>query len=230
MVHIGLGTAQYGMAYGATNRSGIPSAFELAEILQLARQGNVTLIDTVPSYGNSEELLGDLLPRDWPVKLVTKTLKAGDEPITEAMVARFRETALRSMVALGATWLEKHFTLDNAMEGPDYHFSVDPETMTAYIAAVRRTEAMLGDGVKAPIGPEHDIRIAGRRYLTTMIDIARGDVIDGTNMAPRRIDASKVDPAALLGSDQASRIVGWRASRDLKAGVAITFADVEPTR
>ena len=133
-------------------------------------------------------------------------------------------------VALGATWLEKHFTLDNAMEGPDHHFSIDPETMTAYIEAVRRTEAMLGNGVKAPIGPEHDIRVVGRRYLTAMVDIAKGDTIDESNIWPRRIDATKVDPADLLGSDQASRIVGWRASRDLEAGVAITFADVEPAR
>ncbi len=133
-------------------------------------------------------------------------------------------------VALGATWLEKHFTLDNAMEGPDHHFSADPETMKAYIAAVRRTEAMLGNGVKAPIGPEHDIRIVGRRYLTAMVDIATGDTIDGNNIAPRRIDASKVDPADLLGSDQGRRIAGWRAARDLEAGVAITFTDIEPAR
>ena len=133
-------------------------------------------------------------------------------------------------VALGATWLEKHFTLDNSMEGPDHHFSADPETMTAYIDAVRRTEAMLGNGVKAPIGPEHDIRIVGRRYLTTMVDIAKGDAIDESNILARRIDATKVDPADLLGSDQARRIAGWRAARDLEAGAAITFADVEPAR
>ena len=133
-------------------------------------------------------------------------------------------------VALGATWLEKHFTLDNAMEGPDHHFSIDPETMTAYIEAVRRTEAMLGNGVKAPIGPEHDIRVVGRRYLTAMVDIAKGDPIDESNIWPRRIDATKVDPADLLGSDQAQRIAGWCAARDLEAGVAITFADVEPAR
>ena len=133
-------------------------------------------------------------------------------------------------VALGATWLEKHFTLDNAMEGPDHHFSADPETMTAYIAAVRRTEAMLGMSVKAPVGPEIELRITGRRYLTAMVDIAMGDAIGGGNVMPRRIDASKVDPADLLGSDQARRIAGWRAARDLEAGVAITFADVEPAR
>ena len=133
-------------------------------------------------------------------------------------------------VALGATWLEKHFTLDNAMEGPDHHFSADPETMTAYIAAVRRTEAMLGMSVKAPVGPEIELRITGRRYLTAMVDIARGDTIDGKSVMPRRIDATKVDPADLLGSDQAKRIAGWRAARDLAAGAAITFADIEPNR
>ena len=131
-------------------------------------------------------------------------------------------------VALGATWLEKHFTLDNAMDGPDHHFSADPETMSAYISGVRRTEAMLGDGAKEPIGPEPGIRVSGRRYLTAMVDIAAGGVIDGNNVVPRRVDASKVDPTELLGSDQAQRITGWRATHDLEAGAAITFADVAP--
>ncbi len=131
-------------------------------------------------------------------------------------------------VALGATWLEKHFTLDNAMDGPDHHFSADPETMSAYIAAVRRTEAMLGGGAKEPIGPEPDIRVSGRRYLTAMVDIPAGGAIDRYNVVPRRVDDSKVDPSELLGSDQAQRITGWRATRDLEAGVAITFADVVP--
>ena len=133
-------------------------------------------------------------------------------------------------VALGATWLEKHFTLDNTMEGPDHHFSADPETMTDYIAAVRRTEAMLGSAAKEPVGPELEIRVAGRRYLTAMVGIKAGGVIDGNNVMPRRIDASKVDPVDLLGSDQARRVAGWRAVSDLEAGVAITFADIEPAR
>ena len=133
-------------------------------------------------------------------------------------------------VALGATWLEKHFTLDNTMDGPDHHFSADPKTMTAYVAAVRQAESMLGSAVKEPIGPELNIRIVGRRYLTALNDIKTGAVISRDNVMPRRIDASKVDPANLLGSDQLARITGWTAARYLKAGTAITFGDITQVR
>ena len=100
-MRLGLGTAQFGMAYGATNRTGVPSLSVTSEVLRAARQGQVDLIDTAAGYGRSEKILGRLLPKNWPVRLVTKTLSTGDEPITEAVAARVRETALRSMERLG---------------------------------------------------------------------------------------------------------------------------------
>ncbi len=57
---IGLGTAQFGMAYGATNRHGKLSVGEVAAILECARQKGISFLDTAPAYGTSEELLGSL--------------------------------------------------------------------------------------------------------------------------------------------------------------------------
>ena len=130
-------------------------------------------------------------------------------------------------VALGATWLEKHITLDNTMEGPDHSFSADPGTMRAYVEAVRQTEVMLGSTVKEPVGPEAEIRITGRRYMTTTNDIAAGNLINSHDVMPRRIDARRVDPINLLGSDQAQRVIGSRAARDIAAGTAITLPDID---
>ena len=100
-MRLGLGAAQFGVPYGATNRTGVPSLSVTSEILRAARRGQVNLIDTAANYGRSEEILGRLLPESWPVRLVTKTESTGNEPITEAVAARVRETALRSVERLG---------------------------------------------------------------------------------------------------------------------------------
>lgn len=98
---LGLGTAQFGMPYGATNAAGIPSPSSVSEILDIARDGNVDLIDTAAGYGDSERILGDLLPGGWGPRLVTKTTPLGDGPITQEALAGVREEALRSIERLG---------------------------------------------------------------------------------------------------------------------------------
>jgi N,N'-diacetyllegionaminate synthase len=57
-------------------------------------------------------------------------------------------------VALGATVIEKHFTLDKEMEGPDHRASLDPVELHAMVAAIRNIELALGDGIKRPSNSE----------------------------------------------------------------------------
>jgi aryl-alcohol dehydrogenase-like predicted oxidoreductase len=79
---IGLGTAQFGLDYGISNRSGKVSRDEAARILALAEAAGIRLLDTATAYGESEQLLGDLLPEDHPFAIVTKLprLPAGMTP------------------------------------------------------------------------------------------------------------------------------------------------------
>ena len=100
-MRLGLGSAQFGMPYGVTNTAEAPNAAAVTEILEIARHGNVDLIDTAADYGNAERILGNLLPGDWPVRLVTKTTATGDGPITEGIAVRVYESALRSTDRLG---------------------------------------------------------------------------------------------------------------------------------
>ena len=137
-------------------------------------------------------------------------------------------TAGIAAAALGATVLEKHFTLDNDLSGPDHHFSANPELMTAYVTAVRETEAMLGDASKQPVGPEHDIRIAGRRYLTAMTTISAGAEINSDNVRPRRVDITRFSPEALLTSEMVETVKGWHAVHEIADGAAITLANIRP--
>ena len=95
-MRLGLGSAQFGMPYGATNSVGVPDAAAVSKILEMARGGNIHIIDTAPGYGNAERVLGELLPEDWHVRLVTKTASAGDGPITERIAGRVHDVALQS--------------------------------------------------------------------------------------------------------------------------------------
>lgn len=98
---LGLGTVQFGMPYGATNAAGIPDLSAVREILAIARNANVDLVDTAASYGAAEQVLGDLLPDEWSPRLVTKAPPLGDGPITRAALAGVRDGVLRSIERLG---------------------------------------------------------------------------------------------------------------------------------
>jgi len=70
---LGLGTVQFGLDYGVMNDSGKPNTGEIGEILQCALDAGISVFDTSPEYGASEALLGQLLPRQPEINVVTKT-------------------------------------------------------------------------------------------------------------------------------------------------------------
>ena len=83
-------------------------------------------------------------------------------------------------VALGATVIEKHFTLDRTLPGPDHKASLEPAELAAMVAAIRAIEAALGDGVKRPTPSEARNRPVARKSLVAArVDRARRDVHRG---------------------------------------------------
>lgn len=86
-------------------------------------------------------------------------------------------------VALGGCAIEKHFTLDNTLPGPDHAFALTPPELLEMIHAIRRTEAMLGSGVKVVQEEERELRAFARRGIQAIKDIQPGDVLkEGLNM------------------------------------------------
>jgi aryl-alcohol dehydrogenase-like predicted oxidoreductase len=73
MMNLGLGTAQFGFDYGVSNRTGQTPKAEVERILAYADEQDIRMIDTAPTYGTSEIVLGELLPSDHNFKIVTKT-------------------------------------------------------------------------------------------------------------------------------------------------------------
>jgi N-acetylneuraminate synthase len=89
-------------------------------------------------------------------------------------------------VALGATMLEKHFTLDRTMEGPDHAASVEPDELAALVRDVRAVERGMGNGIKQPSAAEVRNRPIVRKTLLAARDLAMGHVIGEDDIVGKR--------------------------------------------
>ena len=88
--------------------------------------------------------------------------------------------------ALGAVMIEKHFTLDRGMEGPDHKASLEPEELAAMIKAVRHIEAALGNGEKTVSPSEAKNRDIARKSIVARRAIAKGEVFSEENITTKR--------------------------------------------
>jgi N,N'-diacetyllegionaminate synthase len=100
-------------------------------------------------------------------------------------------------VALGAAALEKHFTLDKNLPGPDHKASLTPEELNQMVMVVRQVEKAMGDGIKSPTEEEEEIKKVVRRSIVAKIDIPKGafiteEMLDvkrpGTGVEPKYIN------------------------------------------
>lgn len=126
-------------------------------------------------------------------------------------------TTAVAAVALGASILEKHITIDRTRPGPDHAASADPTAFAEYVAAVRECEAALGNGVKVP-SPEEE---ANRFYVRRSVHAAR-NLPEGHVLGPG--DVTLLRPEAGLPAD--ARWQGLRLVRPVRRGDPITVDDV----
>ena len=89
-------------------------------------------------------------------------------------------------VAMGATVIEKHFTLDRNMEGPDHKASLEPGELTAMVTAIRNIELALGDGIKKPSKSEQKNILIARKSIVAIEDIKKGDIFTEENISVKR--------------------------------------------
>ncbi len=80
MTKLGLGTVQFGLPYGISNKTGMTPPDEVARMLARAAAAGVRCLDTAPAYAKSEDVLGETLPKDHPFAIVSKTLKGDAAP------------------------------------------------------------------------------------------------------------------------------------------------------
>jgi N,N'-diacetyllegionaminate synthase len=113
-------------------------------------------------------------------------------------------------VALGAEVIEKHFTLDKKLPGPDHKASLDPKELTLMVKSIRNIEIALGNGVKkASASEQKNIEIA-RKSIVAKTDIKRGDIFSEANMTVKR-------PGNGISPMKWDDLIGKIASKDYKA-------------
>lgn len=95
------------------------------------------------------------------------------------------EVALAA-VARGACLIEKHFTLDRKLPGPDHQASSEPAELRALVEGVRKVEASLGDGLKKPADSERGIADVARRSVVAACDMAIGTVVTADMLVNKR--------------------------------------------
>ncbi len=110
-------------------------------------------------------------------------------------------------VALGATVIEKHLTLDRNLPGPDHKASLEPEEFAAMVSAIRNIEQALGDGIKRPSQSEIKNRSIARKSLVAAQAIRAGDVFTTTNITAKR-------PGTGISPMRWDEIMGRVARRD----------------
>ncbi|KIO46928.1 N-acetylneuraminate synthase [Sanguibacteroides justesenii] len=89
-------------------------------------------------------------------------------------------------VALGATVIEKHFTLDRNLAGPDHKASLEPQELKAMVSAIRNVELALGDGVKRVSDSERKNKNIARKSIVAACPIKKGEAFNETNLTVKR--------------------------------------------
>jgi len=117
--------------------------------------------------------------------------------------------------ALGACIIEKHFTLDRNLPGPDHKASLEPAELVQMVRGIRTVESALGDGIKSPAEEERDTRSVARRSIVAVRDLAAG-----TQLAPDAIAILR--PGTGLPPSAMSRVIGKRLRVNVPAGTPIT--------
>lgn len=132
------------------------------------------------------------------------------------------DTAATVAVSLGACIVEKHVTRDRADGGPDSSFSLEPAELARLVRSVRNAEAALG---LVRYGPSESDRpsLAFRRSIYVLSRVPAGALLTPDNVGTRR-------PAGVLDPRHLGSVLGRRAARDLRAGHALDWDDLEPER
>ncbi len=117
-------------------------------------------------------------------------------------------------VARGAIVIEKHFTLDRTMPGPDHKASLEPAELTEMVKQIRDLQVALGDGIKCPQSSEWNARRAARQHVVAARDIVAGTLLSRDDLTTAR-NGEGVPASELWG------LIGLPATHNYAAGAPI---------
>jgi N,N'-diacetyllegionaminate synthase len=191
--------------------TGMSSLMEVDKALTALIQGGANLEDiTVLHCTTNYPTLMDEVNLNAMVSLGKEfNVKVGYSDHTKGI-----EVAIAA-VALGATVIEKHFTLDCNLPGPDHKASLEPGDLKALVQAIRNIETALGDGVKRPMDSEMANRKAARKSLVAKTRIQKGELLTTDNVAAKR-------PGTGISPMEWDSVIGTVATEDFSKDDLIT--------
>jgi N-acetylneuraminate synthase len=126
------------------------------------------------------------------------------------------EVALAA-AALGACIIEKHFTLDRTLPGPDHRCSLQPDELVTLVDGIRKVELALGSGDKEPAASEADVASVARKSI-----VAAGDIPEGSTVTAEMLTLKR--PGTGLPPRMSSFLIGRMARHDIPAGTMIALS------
>lgn len=125
-------------------------------------------------------------------------------------------------VAMGARVIEKHFTLNRSLPGPDHRASLEPDELRDMVAAIRDTEAAFGTGEKVPSPTEHNVAAAARRSWVASVPLPAGTILCEEHLLLRR-------PGTGLPEQDLPRLLGKALRHPVHEGTVLTVDDLKET-
>jgi sialic acid synthase SpsE len=119
-------------------------------------------------------------------------------------------------VALGASVIEKHFTLDRSLPGPDHQASLEPDNLARLVQSVRAVEVAMGDGIKRPTDHELPTAQVARKSL-----VSRQEIRAGTKITLEMIDIKR--PGTGIMPRELHQVIGRTARVDIPADHVLTW-------
>lgn len=183
--------------------TGMCEVEEVEAALQVLEQGGVKRSDIIVLHCNTE----------YPTPMADVNLCAMDDLRRSLGVEVGYSDHTKGIevpiaaVALGATVIEKHFTLDKTMEGPDHKASLEPDELKAMVDAIRNIEQALGDGHKHVSPSERKNMDIARKSIVAARDIRKGEVLTEENITTKR-------PGNGISPMRWDSVIGTTAIRD----------------
>jgi N-acetylneuraminate synthase len=189
----------------STGMSEISELIEALSVLNSAGCENPILLHCVSNYPAD--------PAEVNLRAMQTMRAAFDLPVGFSDHTEGIDVSLAA-VALGACVIEKHFTLDRTLPGPDHRASLEPVQLRKLIESIRRIESALGSGRKVPTASEIETAKVARRSLIAAVDIPAGTILKREMLIIRR-PGTGMSPATL------HTVLGRRLARSVATGTLL---------
>ena len=191
----------------STGMADLAEVRDAVETLNAAGCDEVVLLHCVSDYPAD--------PADVNLRAIQTLRKTFNLPVGFSDHTQGLEVALAA-AALGASVIEKHFTLDRNLPGPDHRASLEPDELTRFVSGIRTVESSLGSGEKVPTAREIETAKVARRSIVATQTIPAGTIVERNMIAAKR-------PGTGLPPARLNSIVGRKTRIEIPVGTLLTL-------